>query len=148
MRLDGPASLREEHGDLHAVLTRATREPGALGEAAREVSSIMHPHFLREQQFAMPLLALLPEIVEGGPTIEHARVTVLTDRLKQELPTMRQEHRLIVAALHKLLEAARAADKIEYTEFARKLIQHARTEEEVLYPAAILVGEYIKLRLT
>jgi hypothetical protein len=27
------------------------------------------------------------------------------------------------------------------------LIRHAQEEEEVLYPAAILVGEYIKLRL-
>jgi hypothetical protein len=31
--------------------------------------------------------------------------------------------------------------------FAERLKQHAKTEEEVLYPAAILVGEYLKLRL-
>jgi hypothetical protein len=29
---------------------------------------------------------------------------------------------------------------------AQKLIQHARTEEDVLYPAALLVGEYLRLR--
>ena len=28
-----------------------------------------------------------------------------------------------------------------------KLMLHARTEEEVLYPAAILVGEYLKGRM-
>jgi len=27
------------------------------------------------------------------------------------------------------------------------LMLHAKTEEEVLYPAAILVGEYLKLKL-
>jgi hypothetical protein len=31
--------------------------------------------------------------------------------------------------------------------FAEKLRLHARTEEGVLYPAAILVGEYLKLIL-
>jgi hypothetical protein len=27
------------------------------------------------------------------------------------------------------------------------LMLHAQTEEEVLYPAAILIGEYLKLKL-
>ena len=36
----------------------------------------------------------------------------------------------------------------EYGHFAGNLKQHAQTEEEVLYPAAILVGEYLKLKST
>ena len=35
----------------------------------------------------------------------------------------------------------------DHARLAQKLIRHAQTEEEVLYPASILVGEYIKLRL-
>lgn len=31
--------------------------------------------------------------------------------------------------------------------FVEKLVLHARTEEEVLYPASILTGEYIGLKL-
>jgi hypothetical protein len=31
-----PASLQLEHAELHAELTKATREPGRLGEAALE----------------------------------------------------------------------------------------------------------------
>jgi hypothetical protein len=34
-----------------------------------------------------------------------------------------------------------------HARFAEKLMLHAKTEEEVLYPAAILVGEYLKLKL-
>ena len=34
----------------------------------------------------------------------------------------------------------------KYT-FAQKLIHHAQQEEEVFYPASILVGEYVKKRL-
>jgi len=31
--------------------------------------------------------------------------------------------------------------------FAEKLMLHAQTEEEIFYPAAILVGEYVKSKL-
>jgi hypothetical protein len=53
---------------------------------------------------------------------------------------------VVVAALKNLIAAAEAEKKPEYARFAEKLMLHAQTEEEVLYPAAILVGEYLKLR--
>jgi hypothetical protein len=147
MRLETPSSLREEHAELHAMLTRATREIGPLGDAARRVAQLMKPHFLREEQFAMPPLGVLREIADGEVTDEHAKVLAITTRLREELPQMLEEHRRIVEALQALLAAARAADKVEYAEFAHKLMVHAHMEEEVLYPAALLVGEYIRLRL-
>jgi len=60
---------------------------------------------------------------------------------------MLKEHDAIVAAIGKLAEAAREENKTEYVAFAKKLKLHARTEEEVLYPTAILIGEYLKLKL-
>jgi hypothetical protein len=42
--------------------------------------------------------------------------------------------------------AAKQENKSEYIHFAEKLKVHAQTEEEVLYPAAILVGKYLKLK--
>jgi len=57
---------------------------------------------------------------------------------------MLSEHRDIVAALDKLEKAARAEGQAEYVEFAEKLKLHATTEEEVSYPTAILIGEYVK----
>lgn len=53
---------------------------------------------------------------------------------------MLQEHKAVVAALNNLVAAAEAENKPEHVEFAKKLMLHAQTEEEVLYPAAILVG--------
>lgn len=52
-----PAPLRAEHAALHDKLAAATRESGAVGEAAREVARLLHPHFEREEEFAMPPLA-------------------------------------------------------------------------------------------
>ena len=58
---------------------------------------------------------------------------------------MLAEHQSIVAALDKLSAAAKEAGKLEYVEFAEDLKLHAQTEEEVTYPAAILIGEYVRL---
>ena len=34
-----------------------------------------------------------------------------------------------------------------HEQFAERLAAHARTEEEILYPAAILVGDIIRARM-
>ncbi|MEO7402724.1 MAG: hypothetical protein ABIU95_03545 [Burkholderiales bacterium] len=52
-----------------------------------------------------------------------------------------------IGALKHLTVAAKRAKKPEYEAFAKALTLHAQTEELVLYPAAILVGEYLKLKL-
>ena len=83
----------------------------------------------------------------GDVTPEMADVLVLTDRLKAELPQMLEEHKAIVAALRHLVEVAKQEYQLEYAHFAEKLMLHAQTEEEVLYPTAIMIGEYLKLML-
>jgi len=46
-----------------------------------------------------------------------------------------------------LSDAARRAGRSDIVQFAQALMQHARTEEEVMYPAAILVGQVVRQRL-
>jgi hypothetical protein len=61
-------------------------------------------------------------------------VLAMTDRLKAELPEMLREHKAVVAALKELMAAAKKEKKPQHARFAEKLMLHARTEEEVLYP--------------
>jgi hypothetical protein len=147
MTITIPAPLVAEHEMLHARLAEATTQPGAVGETAREVARLLHPHFLREEAFALPPLGLLEHVATGGVTAAMAEVLPMTRRLKAELPAMLAEHRDILAALHRLVEAAREANLPRYERFAQALIQHALTEEQVLYPAAILLGEVVEARL-
>lgn len=144
MKLEVPQSLKSEHDELHSTLVRATKMPGATGEAAKAVAAVLHPHFVKEEQFALPPLGLLGPLSRGEWTAEMRDVLHLTEKLKAELPQMLSEHGAIVAALDKLEEAARAEGHAEYAEFAEKLKLHAQTEEEVSYPTAILIGEYVK----
>jgi hemerythrin-like domain-containing protein len=70
----------------------------------------------------------------------------MTDRLKANLPRMLDEHKKIVAALDALDRAGTSERHPEAVEFAKHLREHAGTEEQVLYPAAILVGEYVNAK--
>lgn len=75
-----------------------------------------------------------------------SQVLAMTDALQSELPSMMEEHKVIRAAVEKLRLAARAEHAPEFERLAEQLALHAQTEEEVLYPAAIMVGEIIRGR--
>jgi hypothetical protein len=142
-----PASLTIEHEELHAELSALTKAPGKVGEAARHVAAVLHAHFVKEEEYALPPLGLLATVAQGTVTPSMRPVVAMTDRLKRELPEMLAEHRTVVAALEKLAEAGKTENRGDAERFAEKLRVHAETEEQVLYPAAILVGEYVKARL-
>jgi hypothetical protein len=145
--LTTPSSLRREHEELHADLARASQAPGRIGETAREVARLLHPHFLREDEFAMPPLALLAPLARGPVTPDMAAVLPLVARLKAEMPLMIEEHKAILAAVREFAAAAESEGDETQIRFAADLMMHAIMEEEVLYPAAILVGEHVKRQL-
>ncbi len=147
MELKTPQSLKVEHDELHAQLARAKKAGGTVGEAAKAVAEVLHPHFIREEEFALPPLSILPSIAAGRISPDIKTAAAMAERLKAEVGQMLQEHQEIVAALDGLKKAAKSEAKDEFARFADKLVLHAQTEEEVLYPASILVGEYLKLKL-
>jgi hypothetical protein len=147
MQLKIPESLKHEHEELHAELKNAIKAGGKVGDAAKAVADVLHPHFVKEEEYAMPPLGLLSILVGGEVTPEMKDVVQMTDKLKADLPQMLEEHKAIVASLKNLMDVARKEDKMEYVAFAEKLMLHAKNEEEVLYPTAILVGGYLKEKL-
>jgi hypothetical protein len=90
---------------------------------------------------------LLKPLADGKVTAEMHGAVEMAARLKADYPKMLEEHQGIVKALDALASAARAEGHATALQFSEKLKLHARNEEEVLYPAAILVGEYVKVRL-
>ena len=147
MELKTPQSLKVEHEELHAQLAKAMISGGATGEAAKTVAKVLEPHFLKEEEYALPPLGLLPIILEAKNLPEMEAAIEMTDRLKADLSHMLVEHKQIVIALKALTEAANLEGKEKVSHFAEKLILHAQTEEEVLYPASTLIGEYLKLKI-
>ena len=86
MKFAIPESVKSEHEELHSTLVRATRAGGRTGTAANAVAAVLHPHFVKEEQFALPPLALLGPLARGEWKAEMRGVLDLTDKLKAELP--------------------------------------------------------------
>lgn len=107
-----PPSIREEHESLRRALAQATREPAKVGEAAWALAALMEPHFVKEEELALPPLGVLPTVAAGETIPDSARIMSLATRLEAELG----EH----------------------------ILHHARSEEEITYPAAIIVGRYLQ----
>lgn len=113
-----PASIPAEHDAIQSALAEATRAPGRLGAAAKALAEVLHPHFAREEQIALPPLGLLAPPA-AGTGLAAAQVT----------------------------KALASAEQIlKYEQLADHLALHVRTEEEVMCPAAVLVGNLLRVR--
>jgi hypothetical protein len=141
------SSAKIEHERLRRELEKATTVGGETADAARDVLKVLLPHMLLEEEWAAPPLMALRRIALGEFPAQIEKVLRSSEMMKAELPRMLDEHKLIVAALRTLLQAASKERHDGFAAFAQKLILHAQQEEEIFYPAAILVGEYVKLRL-
>jgi hypothetical protein len=142
-----PQSIQAEHKAIHNALTEATTAPGRVGVAARELAAVLGPHFKREDEIALPPLGLLAPLAAGEMPAGMKEALAMTDALRKELPRMLEEHKHIRAATEKLRAVAREENAPEQEQFAEELAAHATSEEEVLYPAAILVGDIIRARM-
>jgi hypothetical protein len=142
-----PASIRAEHEEIHAELVAATKAPGRVGAAARELAEILHPHFVREEQIALPPLSLLAPLSRGEATPAMRKVLPMTDSLRAELPRMLEEHVAIHAATARLGEVAKAEGNSRVARLAETLALHAQSEEQLFYPAALLVGDLVRARV-
>ena len=138
-----PQSIQTEHHELHETLASASREPGDLGAAARGLEAALAPHFRREEEIATPPLGLLAALAHEPATAEMRAVLPMTEALERELPQMLREHQGIVEAAGRFRAAAETSGRQEFVRFADNLAAHARQEEEILYPAAVLVGRYV-----
>ena len=65
MRFTTPQSLQHEHEALHERLRQATRAGGEVGAAAKTLARLMHPHFVKEDQIALPPLLRRRRVRQG-----------------------------------------------------------------------------------
>lgn len=147
-RVEIPSSIKQEHEAIHNLLTEATKQPGRVGLQARMLAEVLHPHFVREEQIALPPLGALVTLTRDEMPANVWKVLAMTDSLRAEMPKMLEEHTRIRAAVDALREAAQVEASPKYEQLANQLALHALTEEQVLYPAAMLVGDLVRARMS
>ncbi len=147
MEQKSPQMIDLEHEELHEELARTMKVEGKTGETARRVMKILQAHMTREDELVRPILALLAPLSAGELPADPPAYIKKVEALRAEMPRMLKEHQLAVDALKDFMRAAAEEQRPPgYAQLAKKLIAHAQTEEDVLYPAALLVGDYLKAK--
>ena len=137
-----PLSIKKEHEYLLDNIHKITLFQDSTGHAAVKLKELMQHHFKEEEDYVLPPLGLLPLLASGKLPEQSKEVIQLCEKLKSQLSHLSAEHQLIKA----FMQAATKENHLEIIEFEKELQQHATTEEEVFFPAAILIGEYLKLK--
>ena len=145
MNMRVPAPISAEHHESQADLKRAAAAGGMTGAAAKEAARLLNDHYVKEAAFALPPLALLKRLAKGESDDALFEAERLTDQLAAEMPDMLKDHYAIVQALNRMSDAADSEGLPDYLRLAEKLIAQSRMREDVLYPAALLVGRYLRL---
>jgi hypothetical protein len=114
---------------------------------AIKLKDLMQHHFKEEEDFILPLLGLLPLLANGQMPEQNKELILLSENVKKQLNHMSAEHQLIKAYIEELKQASDKENQTEIIEFENEVIKHATSEEEVFFPASIVVGEYLKLKL-
>jgi hypothetical protein len=144
---DTPRTMRDEHEEIQWSLQAATKAPGAVGAAARELERLLKPHIAREEGIALPPLGVLRRLVDMEDVSLMQWIVPITDSMKQELPRMLEEHVAINQARVDLERAAQRAGNRKVMALTMELARHAQWEEDVSYPTAVLVGEIVRGRI-
>jgi hypothetical protein len=141
-----PSSIKSEHDSLLARLHVITLFQDSTGIVAIKLLELMEHHFKEEENFVFPPLGLLPSLASGEIHEKSEEVIQLTENLKSQLTHLSVEHQLIKSHMSDLERAARKDNHAGIIAFIHDVNKHAAFEEEIYFPAAILVGEYLKLR--
>ena len=141
-----PASIKREHEYLLSEITKITLLGDSTAKAAMKLKELMQHHFSEEEDYVLPSLGLLPALAEGQIPSHSKEVISLAEKLRAQWVHMNVEHQLIKAHMAELIRAADKENHAGITSLEQEITKHVAIEEEVLFPAALLVGEYLKLK--
>ena len=141
-----PSSIKETHANLLEQIHKMTLYEDSSSQIALKLEDLMKHHFQEEEDLILPILGLLPSLANEQIPEQIDDMILLSKNVRSQMDHMSAEHQLINAYIGELKEAADKKNLPEIIEFENEIIQHAISEEEVFYPTAILVGEYLELR--
>jgi len=143
-----PQSLRISQIETTEQLAILAKKKGPVGAAAARVQSLYSAHIVREREFILPPLTLLPLLADGKVTPDMAWAMAMTDRVKAEREEIFNEHTRITEALNRLVVAAAEARDNTAKEFAESAAADSLNDLEVLEPTLMLIGDILHSKLS
>jgi len=142
-----PKTLRRDHDEIRSALRRAIMQSGPVGEAAKRLKRLCIPHFDKEEKTVYRAFALLHDAALGGVRSDMAAALPLAFHCGVWHGTFLDHHHSIACAVEALELALHEEHDSEFYELAATVKSHEKIEDEVMYPAVIWLGNYIRERL-
>ena len=139
--------LHLSHAQLSAALANVSHAGDRARTVAETIAKILEPHLEREEEGVLRILGLLAPLVADEFDVEWIEDVSEWGDLEAKESALNLERRALLAAGEELLAIARTDGDDEMREFAERLILRIRLDEEVFYPAALLIRNYFYLRL-
>lgn len=144
MKPKTPEALLHGHKYLFNDIESIIELGGSIGENAKLLADISRPHFKKEEEYALPPLSLLSALSEGNWELKSDAAIEMAERLEVKLTEMKEDHGVIRKILGDLKILAAKENNQKINQFIDDLKLHIEVEEQVLYPATIFVGKYLK----
>jgi len=139
-----PKALMHGHENLCAEIEEIIASGGKTGEKAKFIQESMKAHFKKEEAYALPPLGFLLALSEGNWEIDSDAAIKMSEMLLSKLSELQEEHENISTALLDLKITADEENNQAAIQFIKNLTLHVEVEDQVLYPATILIGNYLK----
>ncbi|MDR9457324.1 MAG: hemerythrin domain-containing protein [Salegentibacter sp.] len=141
-----PAQILKDHNYFLDRLKPITSYEDSTGIVAKELYEVMEFHFKEEEDYVLPPLGILPLLAKGELPEESAKIIQLTEKFRENRDAMLAEHQMIGHFLSEIMDAARRENHPELSGYDKALEKHAELEEEILFPAVLLIGDYLKIK--
>ena len=143
-----PQSVAVGHQDTLDHLNILAKRPGRVGTIARQTLDLVVKHMAREKEYILPPLTLLPYLADGKATPDMAWAIAMSDRVRADREVIFQEHTQMNTLLTELRDAGRRAHDREAIDFATSDAVESLDDLEIQEPTVLLIGEYLKARLS
>jgi len=147
--LQVPQSIRLQHQQIISRLEHfASNKDKESAAAAQKATAFLKEHYAKEEQFVLPPLALLPGLAKGEVSKDMEPAVAMADRTKSALADFEKDHINITSLMNELIEVGKKRKNEELVRLASRVAAQSLNDIEVAQPTTILIGEYIRQRLS
>lgn len=146
--LQPPQSIRLQHQQIITRLEHFASRKGTDSVGVQKALAFLKQHYAREEEFVLPPLSLLPRLAKGELAKDMEAAIAMADRTKAASPEFQQDHVQITSLMNELIETATKKRNEELVRLATRIAAQSLNDIEVTHPAAILVGDYLRQRLS
>lgn len=138
-----PKAISHGHSHLCCLLKTLLKNYEENSEL-KLLNDVMTAHFHKEEKYALPPLGLLLNLSEGDWQLDEDTAIDMAEAVNSKLAELQKDHENIEKLIQSLKSYAENGNYYDLERFINDLEIHMELEDQVLYPAAVLIGNYFK----